>query len=230
MYFISEAGWSKALSDEFKKSYFVALMNGIESDRLEGKLVLPFPMHSVYRALELCPLDRVKVVIIGESPYPRLRDATGVAFSVSNTSDVPKSLLNMFKELKLDMGIDNLSKGYGDLSFWATQGVLLLNSVLTTNEGEANAHRGFGWEIFTNKVIEAVCKRKQSTVFLLMGKDAQLKKEVILKHSLVKKTVIIETAHPSPNSAYKGFFWSKPFSKINDALTNYKLQPIDFRL
>lgn len=230
MHFISEAGWSNALSDEFKKDYFKALFNGIESDRQEGLLVLPFPIHSVYRSMELCPLDKVKVVILGQDPYPRLRDATGLAFSVSNTSDLPKSLINIFKELKSDTGIDNLSKGFGDLSFWALQGVLLLNTVLTTTENKPNAHRGYGWEIFTDKVLISVCKRKLPTVFLLMGKDAQMKKQLILDNTKSKITSIIETAHPSPLSAHRGWFWSKPFSKTNNFLVEQNVKGIDWRL
>lgn len=229
MNYISEAAWLNALGDEFRKDYFKALISGIENDKKAGKLVLPFPSVNTYRALELCPLDRVKVVILGQDPYPRMKDATGLAFSVSNTSDIPKSLANIFKELKSDLGIDNLSKGYGDLSFWATQGVLLLNTVLTTIEGEPNAHKGYGWEIFTDKVLLSICKQKVSMVYLLMGKDAQAKKQFIKDNSKSKVT-IIETAHPSPLSAHRGFFWSKPFSQINEALASYKLQPIDWRL
>lgn len=220
----------QALGDEFRKDYFKALVSGIENDKRDGKLVLPFPSGNTYRALELCPLDRVKVVILGQDPYPRMKDATGLAFSVTNTSDIPKSLANIFKELKSDLGIDNLSKAYGDLSFWATQGVLLLNTVLTTIEGEPNAHKGYGWEVFTDEILLAICKLKRPIVFLLMGKDAQAKKQLIIDNFKGNKFTMIQTAHPSPLSAHRGFFWSKPFSQINEALAEYRLQPIDFRL
>lgn len=220
--YLNNLEWHKALKEEFNKDYFKELETKITADQKKGELILPFPSGSlVYRAFELTPLSRVKVVILGQDPYPSVQNATGLAFSVPGHKEAPASLRNIFKELKSDLGINNK---FNDLSYWAVQGVLLLNTILTVNAGQSNSHKNYGWEVFTDKVLEIICKNRNNMIFLLMGKEAQSKRELIKGDH-----IIIETAHPSPLSAHRGFFWSKPFSRINNALIKYNKLPVNWQ-
>lgn len=225
---ISEPEWQKALSKEFDKDYFLKLLSSIEMQRQSGKTILPFPCYALmFRAYELCPLSRVKVVILGQDPYPNMKDAMGLSFSVHHTRPIPKSLNNMFKELKTDLGIVNKT---GDLTFWAAQGVFLLNTVLTVNEGESNSHKGFGWETFTDETLRVIGQNKRFTVYWLLGKDAQKKEQLIVDSSKEGCYHILKLPHPSPFSASTGFFWSKPFSKTNELLKDNGLLEINWQL
>jgi uracil-DNA glycosylase len=224
---IDEISWQTSLEKEFSKPYFLELKKKIVADKRAGNIILPFPVDSmVYRAFNCTPLYRTKVVILGQDPYPNIKDAIGMAFSVPGLRPAPPTLRNMFKELKHDTGINNT---FNDLSFWAYQGVFLLNSILTTLEGIPLAHKNYGWEQFTDKVLETTCKYDKSMIYWLMGSYAQKKKDIILEHSK-GKAIIIETPHPSPQSAHTGFFFSKPFSRINNLLIAQGKEQIDWRL
>lgn len=177
----------------------------------------------IFRALELTPLHKVKVVILGQDPYHGEGQANGLAFSVNKGLDLPPSLRNIFKELKDDLGIENTS---GDLTKWAEQGVLLLNSVLTTEKNKPGAHFGKGWEIYTDTLIRQVSDERDKVIFLLWGKKAQEKKSLIN----TDKHVILESSHPSPLSAHTSFLGCRHFSKANDILIASALEPIDWKL
>jgi len=225
---IEESSWQVMLSKEFTKPYFIELINKIDTDKKDGKIVLPLPVNSlVYRALEITPIWKVKVVILGQDPYPNYKDAMGLAFSVPSYRDAPKSLRNMFKELKSDLGIDNK---FNDLSYWAYQGVLLLNTILTVNNGQPGSHKNYSWQTFTDEIIKCICVNRPYVIYLLMGNEAQSKEELIIANSKSGSYDIIKVPHPSPNSAYRGFFWSKPYSRINNLLVKNGIEAIDWRL
>ena len=200
--------WQEALQYEFAADYFQTLQQFVNQQRQEASV---FPAEDdVFNALKLTPLNEVRVLILGQDPYHDDGQAHGLSFSVQKGIKVPPSLLNIYKELETDLGIAPASHGH--LESWATQGVLLLNTVLTVRAHEANSHKKRGWETFTTKVIE--CVNKQASVaFVLWGKPAQTKSTLIDKRHL-----LIESAHPSPLSARRGFFGSKPFSTINQFL------------
>lgn len=181
-------------------------------------------MYHVYEALELTPYEEVKVVILGQDPYHGVNQAHGLSFSVQPGVKTPPSLVNIYKELKNDLGIEPVS--HGNLVTWAKQGVLLLNTVLTVREGQAYSHRGKGWEQLTDAIIEKLNERDKPIVFILWGKPAQEKMKMIDK----SRHIIITAPHPSPLSAHRGFFGSKPFSKTNDALLALGETPIDWQL
>ena len=208
-----ESTWRKKLQPEFEKSYFKELIEFLEMDRRANKSTI-FPEESlIFRAFEACPFDKVKVVILGQDPYPTKGHAHGLCFSVSNeVSPLPKSLKNIFKELACDLG--ESERISGDLNDWAEQGVLLLNTVLTVREGEADSHAKKGWEFFTDAVISLLAN-KEGIVYLLWGSKAQ-KKAIHIDRS---RNCVIESPHPSPLSSYRGFFGSKPFSKTNDYIS-----------
>ncbi|SFV67168.1 Uracil-DNA glycosylase, family 1 [hydrothermal vent metagenome] len=221
---LSEPLWQKALDNEWQKPYIIALEAFLESEMAEGKSILP-PRSHWFEALNTTPLDKVKVVILGQDPYPTKGDAHGLCFSVqAQTTPLPKSLQNINKELYADLGIDNTHTGY--LASWAEQGVLLLNAVLTVEEGKANAHKDKGWEVFTDKVISIVNEQCEHVVFVLWGAYAQKKGKCID----ASKHLMINDPHPSPLSAYRGFFDSKPFSKINAYLVSHGKEPIVWQL
>lgn len=202
--------WRPLLSAETKKDYWRTLLAFVNSERAAGKV---FPKNGdVFKALHLTPYKDVKVVILGQDPYHNDGQAMGLSFSVPDSTALPPSLLNIYKELKSDLGQD-IPKS-GDLTPWAEQGVLLLNAVLTVRAHQAASHQGKGWEAFTDAVLKAVNDKPEHVVFILWGGFARKKKLLIdtSKHS------VIESAHPSPLSAYAGFFGSKPFSKANAAL------------
>ncbi len=200
------------------------LASFLEQEAKEGKTILP-PQKEWFHALNTTPLKEVKVLILGQDPYPTAGHAHGLCFSVRDgVKPLPKSLQNIYKELYSDCGIDNTHTG--NLLPWAEQGVLLLNAVLTVEEGRANAHQGRGWERFTDKIIELVSQECKGVVFLLWGAYAQKKASLINEG----KHLLIQTPHPSPFSAYRGFWHSKPFSKINDYLKAQGKEPIAWQI
>ena len=215
------SSWLPVVSGELAKPYFIQLRQAIEDER-DAHDVFP-PADQVFAALELTPFERVRVVILGQDPYHDVGQAHGLAFSVLPGVKLPGSLRNIFKELADDLGCSKPS--HGCLTPWATQGVLLLNTVLTVRAHEANSHRGRGWEIFTDAVIAALSNRPDPMIFVLWGKAARAKKKLIdARH------VVLEAAHPSPLSAHNGFLRSKPFSRINETLRLWGQHAIDWRI
>jgi len=210
------------VGDELAKPYFGDLQQFLENERTKHT-VFP-PVDRVFEALELTPFDAVRVVVLGQDPYHDDGQAHGLAFSVLTGVKLPASLRNIFKELHDDLG-GPLAK-HGCLIPWAKQGVLMLNTVLTVRAHQAHSHRGKGWELFTDAVIAALSKRTDPIVFVLWGKPAQGKKILID----LQRHHVLESAHPSPLSAHRGFFGSRPFSKINDALRAWGQAEIDWRL
>ena len=182
------------------------------------------PMEYIFNAFKITPYNSVKCVILGQDPYHEPGQAHGLSFSVTEGTPLPPSLKNIYKELKDDLGIDNGNKG--DLTKWAEQGVLLLNSTLTVRRGQANSHQNCGWTQFTDEVIGVLSRREKPIVFILWGGNARSKKRLID----TDRHFIIESAHPSPLSAYNGFFGSKPFSRTNGFLTKIGMTPIDWSL
>lgn len=188
----------------------------------EGTEIFP-PVHRFLRAFDETPFDDVKVIILGQDPYPTKNHANGLAFSVSaHVNPLPKSLQNIFTELESDTGIHRTC---GNLVGWARQGVLLLNTVLTVSEGDAGSHRGYGWETLTNEAISTLSDKHKNLVFILWGKKAQEKIPLIDKD----RHHLITSSHPSPLSSYRGFFGSKPFSETNDYLSQHGIDKIDWR-
>lgn len=214
--------WQAVVGDETEKPYFLALRDFVEEER-RTHTVYP-PEDEVFTALELTPFERVGVVILGQDPYHGPGQAHGLAFSVCPGVRPPPSLKNIFRELHDDLGCRVPNNGY--LAPWAEQGVLLLNTVLTVREGEPNSHRGKGWEKFTDAVIRRVGHREDPVVFVLWGGNAAKKTGLIdpARHTIVK------SAHPSPLSASRGFFGSRPFSKINAALRKAGRPEIDWQI
>lgn len=210
--------WNEILSEEMKKDYYQELLAFVQKRREE---VSVFPEEkNVFRALELTPFESVKVVILGQDPYHGFGQAHGLSFSVQKGIPLPPSLRNIYKELQEDLGGELPTEG--DLSHWAKQGVLLLNTVLTVEEGNANSHKGMGWERLTNRLIESLNELNHPVIFILWGKPAQDKEKLITNPS----HFILKSPHPSPLSAYRGFFGSKPFSRINDILIQQGQIPI----
>lgn len=214
--------WQTELATEFDKEYFKELMAFVDSER-SGHDVFPGE-QDVFNALRLTPYPKVKAVILGQDPYHNHDQAHGLAFSVKDGIKHPPSLRNIFKELQSDLEIDTPVSG--NLSQWAERGVLLLNTVLTVRAHNANSHQKKGWENFTDAIIQSIGNREQHTVFILWGKPAAK------KISLIDETrhTILTAPHPSPLSAHRGFFDSKPFSKSNDALRHSNQAAIDWRL
>lgn len=214
--------WLEAVGNEFKMPYYKDLNTFIKN---EYKIHLTYPDEDdVYSAFHLTPLSKVKVVIIGQDPYHNKNQAHGLCFSVKPNVAIPPSLVNIYKELKDDIGCDIPNNGY--LEKWARQGVLLLNTVLTVRAHEAFSHQGKGWERFTDAVIHTVNSQDRPIVFILWGKPAQRKKSMLNNN----KHLILEAPHPSPLSAYRGFFGSKPFSKTNEFFINNNIKPIDWQI
>lgn len=211
--------WKDVLKDEWEAPYFLKLKERLKIE-CENKTIFP-EWDNVLNALKYTAYDDVKVVILGQDPYHGKGQAQGLSFSVQPGIPLPPSLRNMYKELQSDIGC---TRPNGDLSSWAEQGVLLLNTVLTVEEGNAHSHKGWGWETFTDAVIRAVSDKEESVIFVLWGRPAQTKKALID----TEKHVIIESVHPSPLSASRGFFGSRPYSQINDKLVEWGREPIDF--
>jgi uracil-DNA glycosylase len=207
----------------FREARAGLIVKRLDQLAAEGHRVLPSPAD-VFNAPRLTPLDRVRVVILGQDPYPTPGDAHGLSFSVNHGGMIPRSLANIFRELKSDLGAPVPAQG--DLTPWTRQGVLLLNAVLTVEAREAASHRRLGWQALTDQMIRAVSDRAERAVFILWGADAQAKREMIDRG----KHLLIESPHPSPLSASRGFFGSKPFSRTNDWLADHGLAQIDWRL
>lgn len=214
--------WQAKLKDEFSKPYFQQLVEALKQERAENT-VFP-PAGEVFTAFEETPLDRVRCVILGQDPYHGEGQAHGMSFSVKPGIKPPPSLVNVYKELHDDLGFAPAPHGY--LRAWARRGVFLLNTVLTVRKKEANSHKGYGWETFTDRVIQVLSDRKVPMVFLLWGSPAQKKAALVN----TGRHAIVTSAHPSPMSAGHGFFGSKPFSKANAALQKAGLDPIDWQL
>ncbi len=214
--------WDKVLKDEFTKDYFVKLKDDIRKE-YNSKTIFPCA-DEVFKAFRLTDYDKVKVVILGQDPYHGEHEAEGLSFSVKKGVKFPPSLLNIFKELKNDLGYD-IPKS-GSLEKWGREGVLLLNSILTVEKDRPLSHKGKGWEIFTDQVIRKINEKTEPVVFILWGSFARSKKEFITN----KNHYIIESVHPSPLSASRGFFGTKPFSRTNKFLESKKISPVDFKL
>lgn len=220
------SSWRELLAVELEQPYFTALNQFVTAERRECEV---YPPHElVFAALAHAPLDAVRVVILGQDPYHGPGQAEGLSFSVPTGVQAPPSLQNIFKELVADLEVPKPTTA--SLVPWANQGVLLLNTVLTVRGGAAGSHRGKGWEQFTDKIIQAVAARDQHTVFILWGNDARKKKALIEQSAGTTAHTIIESAHPSPLSAYNGFFGSKPFSRTNAALVAQGQPPLDWKL
>ena len=214
--------WLTPLSPEFKKPYYAKLYKTIREE-YSTRQIFP-PADEIFTAFELTPLSEVKVVIIGQYPYHGDGQAHGLCFSVKPDIETPPSLVNIYKELSTDLGCYIPNNGY--LTKWAKQGVLLLNTVLTVRAHQANSHRGIGWEEFTDAAIRILNEQDRPIVYLLWGKPAQMKKSMLNN----PKHLILEAPHPSPLSAYRGFFGCQHFSKTNEFLKENGLAPIDWQI
>lgn len=214
--------WDIYLKEEYEKPYFLDLVNFVKEE-YRKKEIYP-PQNEIFNAFRHTPYRNVKVVILGQDPYHGYGEAEGLSFSVKNGIRKPPSLKNIFKELESDLNIP--FPEHSSLIPWTEQGVLLLNSVLTVEANLAASHKGHGWEIFTDKVIEILNKKEEPIVFILWGNFAKAKKSLITN----KNHYIIESAHPSPFSANNGFFGSKPFSKTNNFLISKGLTPINWNI
>lgn len=215
--------WQAELAGEFKQPYMQQLKAFLQQQKQAQKVIFP---HSAnwFHALETTPLSEVKVVIIGQDPYHQPGQAHGLCFSVKPGVTIPPSLMNIYKELKTDLGIEPVRHGY--LESWAGQGVLLLNAVLTVEHNQANAHQGKGWEQFTDKVIATVNAQRQNVVFMLWGSYAQKKGAMID----TDKHLVLKAPHPSPLSAHRGFLGCRHFSQANAYLQAHGQTPIDWQL
>ena len=218
-----DPGWYKELGEEFNKDYMRELRQFLVAQKESGKVIYP-PGSQWFAAFNHTPFDRVRVVILGQDPYHGPRQAHGLCFSVLPGVKVPPSLVNMYQELQEDLGIAPAS--HGCLTSWAKQGVLLLNATLTVEQANAGAHQGKGWEQFTDQAIRALNDQREGIVFLLWGSYAQ-KKGAFIDQS---RHLVLKSVHPSPLSAYRGFFGCKHFSKANDYLQKNGQTPIDWQL
>jgi uracil-DNA glycosylase len=216
-----EDSWKEALKDEFEKPYFKELTEFVRSEYLSAT-VYP-PPKFIFRAFDLCPFDKVEVVILGQDPYHGAGQANGLSFAVAEGVRLPPSLQNIYKEMQSDLG-EPLKNQSGDLSRWAEQGVLLLNATLTVRKDTAGSHQDQGWEQFTDAVIQALSDKRENLVFILWGNYAKAKG----MHIDTSKHLVITSPHPSPFSAANGFFGSKPFSKANEYLIAHGKKPIDW--
>ncbi len=214
--------WLPALQDEFKKPYYAELYKKVQEEYKETQ-IFP-PADDIFNAFHFTPLSEVKVVIIGQDPYHNVGQAHGLCFSVKPEVDIPPSLVNIYKELKDDLGCYIPDNGY--LEKWAKQGVLMLNSVLTVRAHQANSHQGLGWEKFTDAVIRAVNEQDRPIVYMLWGRPAQNKAKSVNN----PKHLLLKAPHPSPLSAHRGFFGCKHFSQANEYLKKNGLEPIDWQI
>lgn len=212
--------WDDILDSEYHKDYFKKIVLYINKAYKE-RMIFP-PKNCILRALSLTDYDDVKVVILGQDPYHGLGEANGLAFAVNDGVKLPPSLKNIYKELKDDLGIEMVSSG--DLTCWAKEGVLLLNSVLTVEKDKPASHKNLGWEYFTDAIIKKVNEKNEPVVFILWGNFAKSKKNLITN----PKHLVLESSHPSPFSCNYGFFGSRPFSKTNEFLRKNNLKEIDF--
>lgn len=215
-----ETSWKAALNEEFNKEYFLNLVEFVRAQYAHNKIYPPG--SQIFNAFEFCPLSETKVVIIGQDPYHGEGQANGLCFSVAEGIRMPPSLVNIFKELKSDLGND--LPPHGSLERWARQGVLLLNATLTVKASSPGSHQNKGWEEFTDAVIKVLSEKQEGIVFMLWGAYAQ-KKGAIIDES---RHFVIRSAHPSPFAAHRGFFGSRPFSKTNEYLTSRGKPPINW--
>lgn len=214
--------WDDILKGEFEKEYYLNLREFLKKEYFTYHI---FPnMYDIFNALKYTSYSDVKAVIIGQDPYHGQGQAHGLCFSVQKGVAVPPSLQNIYKEIYSDLGIPPANHGY--LKKWADNGVLMMNAVLTVREGQANSHKGKGWEIFTDRVIELLNEREKPIVFLLWGGNAKQKMRLITNPN----HLILQAAHPSPLSAFNGFFGCRHFSKANEFLVNHGMEPIDWRI
>jgi uracil-DNA glycosylase len=219
-----EPFWKEALKNEFTKPYFLKIVTFLKIERNAGKIIYP-PRPLIFNAFNQTPFNKVKVVILGQDPYHNPGQAHGLSFSVPTGIKPPPSLGNIFKEIQNDLGIA-MPAGYGNLTQWAAQGVLLLNAILTVRANEPASHAKIGWMNFTDTVITKISDEKKGVIFLLWGKFAQ-EKQLLIDET---KHFVLKAAHPSPFSADRDFFGCKHFSKTNDLLTEQGLAPIDWKL
>lgn len=218
-----EESWKHVLKNEFEKTYFQHIVTFLKAEKATGKVIFP-PGRLIFNAFEQTPFDKVKVVILGQDPYHNKNQAHGLSFSVPDGIPKPPSLLNIFKELRNDLGIEMPVNG--NLEKWANQGVLLLNACLTVRENEPGCHSQIGWLQFTDQVIKKISDEKEGIIFLLWGKFAQQKQSLIDE----TKHFVLKAAHPSPLSAHNGFFGCKHFSKTNELLIKQHKSPIDWKI
>lgn len=221
-----EASWLEAMGQCFEQDYMLKLREFLIAEKKSGHTVFP-PSDKIFNALNTTPIDQVKVVILGQDPYHGAGQAHGLCFSVADGVKPPPSLVNIYKELAEDLGSAKFTiPKSGNLTKWAKQGVLLLNTVLTVRANEALSHRNQGWEIFTDNIIRTLSQRRENLIFVLWGGPAKSKAKLIDSH----KHCILIAAHPSPLSAYRGFFGCKHFSKINQKLQELGKCPIDWQI
>ena len=219
MVFLINKKWDEVLSNEFKKDYFKKLGIFVKNEYNKKEI---YPKYNdIFNALRYTDYDDVKVVILGQDPYHGYNEAHGLSFSVKKGTPMPPSLQNIFKELENDL---NIKKTDSDLTSWAKQGVFLLNSIMTVEKDKPLSHKDKGWEIFTDNIIKCLNEREKPIVFVLWGSYARSKKVLITN----KRHLVLESVHPSPLSAYRGFFGSKPFSKINAFLEKNNIEKIEW--
>ena len=218
-----DESWKEVLKDEFDKIYFQHIISFLKAEKATGKIIYP-PGSLIFNAFQQTPFSKLKVIILGQDPYHNKGQAHGLSFSVPKGVPPPPSLVNIFKELKSDLGIE-LSEN-GNLEKWAQQGVLLLNASLTVRQNEPGSHSKIGWLQFTDQVIRKISEEKEGVIFLLWGKFAQEKQSLIDE----TKHYVLKAAHPSPFSAANGFFGCKDFSKTNQLLMKQQKSPIDWKL
>ena len=214
--------WDELLADEWQKPYYQELRSFLISE-YKNETVYP-PAADIYNALRLTDYDDVKVVILGQDPYHEPNQACGMCFAVKPGNPLPKSLINIYREIHDDLGLNMSTNGY--LVKWATQGVLLINTVLTVERGKANSHKGKGWEEFTDHVIQLLNRQDQPIVFLLWGNNARAKMSLLNN----PRHLVLTAAHPSPLSAYNGFFGCRHFSRTNEFLEKNGIKPIDWKM
>ncbi len=214
--------WLPAIDNEFRKPYYKELYSFVK-DEYSKCIVYP-PSEDIFNAFHLTPLSKVKVLILGQDPYHEPNQAHGLCFSVKPGTQIPPSLVNIYKELNSDLGLKIPNNGY--LTKWAEQGVLLLNTVLTVRAHEANSHQGKGWEVFTDAIINAVNAQDRPIVYMLWGSPAQRKIPMLTN----PKHLVLKAPHPSPLSAYRGFFGCKHFSQCNEFLVKNGMEPIDWQI
>lgn len=215
-----EESWKSALAPEFEKDYFVKLTDFVRAEYMSGRAVYPAPKN-IFNAFDLCPINDVKVVIIGQDPYHEPGQAHGLCFSVLPPTPVPPSLVNIYKEIESDLGRPSVT--HGELSSWARQGVLLLNATLTVRAHAAASHAGRGWEQFTDAAIRALASR-DNIVYMLWGSHAQRKAEFVDP----ARNLVLKSVHPSPLSAHRGFFGNHHFSRANEYLVAHGKAPIEW--
>lgn len=218
-----ESHWKKVLLEQFQAPYMKDLKSFLQGELASGKIIFPHG-NDIFKAYNSTPFPKVKAIIIGQDPYHGPRQAHGLSFSVQKGIKIPPSLVNIYKELESDLNIKTTT--HGNLESWAKQGVLLLNTVLTVEKSQPASHHNRGWEYFTNATIQSLSEQKNHLVFFLWGSPAQKKASLID----AKKHLVLKAPHPSPLSAYRGFFGCKHFSKCNEYLTSHGLSPIDWQL